>query len=70
MYTLTKNGFIFQTIRNHVVENMISSESFKPDLFYDIPTRQDAVDVVRKNGKLKVRIQLNVGEYNLHSNNV
>jgi uncharacterized protein YpbB len=44
----------FQTIKNHVVENMIASEAFKPDLYYDIQTRQDIVDVVRKDGKLKV----------------
>jgi hypothetical protein len=33
---------------------MIASEAFKPDLYYDIQTRQNVVDVVRKNGKLKV----------------
>ncbi|XP_069696631.1 transforming growth factor-beta-induced protein ig-h3-like [Periplaneta americana] len=46
--------YLIKTIKNHVVENMIASESFKPDLYYDIQTRQDVVDVVRKNGKLKV----------------
>ena len=34
---------------------MIASDAFKPDLYYDIQTRQNVVDVVRKNGKLKVR---------------
>jgi hypothetical protein len=34
---------------------MIASEAFKPELYYDIQTRQNVVDVVRKNGKLKVR---------------
>lgn len=33
----------------------MASEAFKPDLYYDIQTRENVVDVVRKNGKLKVR---------------
>jgi len=37
---------------------MIASDAFKPDLYYDIQTRQNIVDVVRKNGKLKVRPEL------------
>jgi hypothetical protein len=37
---------------------MIASDAFKPDLYYDIQTRQNIVDVVRKNGKLKVRPKL------------
>jgi hypothetical protein len=36
---------------------MIASEAFKPDLYYDIQTRQNIVDVVRKNGKLRVSYQ-------------
>jgi hypothetical protein len=39
---------------------MIGSEAFKPDLHYDIQTRQNVVDVVRKNGKLKVRSELSL----------
>jgi hypothetical protein len=37
---------------------MIASDAFKPDLYYDIQTRQNIVDVVRKNGNLKVRPEL------------
>jgi hypothetical protein len=37
---------------------MIASDAFKPDLYYGIQTRQNVVDVVRKNGKLKVRPEL------------
>ena len=37
---------------------MIASDAFKPDLYYDIQTRQNIVDVVRKNGKLKVSPEL------------
>jgi transforming growth factor-beta-induced protein len=46
--------YLTKTIKNHVAENMIASDAFKPDLYYDIQTRQNIVDVVRKNGKLKV----------------
>ncbi|PSN42321.1 hypothetical protein C0J52_18223 [Blattella germanica] len=46
--------YLTKTIKNHLVEDMIVSESFKPDLFYDIQTRQNMVDVVKKNGQLKV----------------
>ncbi|XP_066999804.1 transforming growth factor-beta-induced protein ig-h3 [Anabrus simplex] len=46
--------YLAKTIRNHVVDDMLASEAFKPDLYYDIQTRQNTVDVVRKNGKLKV----------------
>ncbi|PNF16145.1 hypothetical protein B7P43_G03285 [Cryptotermes secundus] len=47
-------AYLTKTIKNHVVDNMMASEAFKPDLYYDIQTRQNIVDVVRKNGKLKV----------------
>ncbi|XP_047103668.1 transforming growth factor-beta-induced protein ig-h3-like [Schistocerca piceifrons] len=46
--------YLQRTIKNHLVDKMMASEAFKPDLFYDVPTRQDVVDVVKKNGKLKV----------------
>nr|CAD7597941.1 unnamed protein product [Timema genevievae] len=46
--------YLTKTIKNHLVEDMFASEGFRSDLFYDVQTRQNIVDVVKKNGKLKV----------------
>nr|CAD7414106.1 unnamed protein product [Timema poppensis] len=46
--------YLTKTIKNHLVEDMFASEGFRSDLFYDVQTRQNVVDVVKKNGKLKV----------------
>ncbi|XP_063241056.1 periostin-like isoform X2 [Bacillus rossius redtenbacheri] len=48
------DSYLTRTIKNHVVENMYASEGFRSDLYYDIQTRQNMVDVFKKNGKLKV----------------
>ncbi|KAJ8882685.1 hypothetical protein PR048_014497 [Dryococelus australis] len=46
-------SYLTRTIKNHVVENMYASEGFRSDLYYDIQTRQNMVDVFKKNGKMK-----------------
>jgi uncharacterized surface protein with fasciclin (FAS1) repeats len=57
-----------KVIKNHVSTSMMSSDSFRPDLTYDLPTRQNAVGVCKRNGKIKVN-EANVLKSNIVSSN-
>jgi len=46
--------YLTKVIKNHVSSSMMGSESFKADLTYDVPTRQNAVGVCQRNGRIKV----------------
>ncbi|XP_076235758.1 transforming growth factor-beta-induced protein ig-h3 [Calliopsis andreniformis] len=48
------NSYLAKTVKNHIVDNMMISESFKPDLQYTVKTKENTVNVVRKNDKVLV----------------
>ncbi|XP_024947754.1 transforming growth factor-beta-induced protein ig-h3 [Cephus cinctus] len=52
--TKVNKDYYIRTIQNHVSENMMASEGFKPDLHYAVRTKQTTVDLVKKNDKIKV----------------
>ena len=41
----TDQAYMTKFIRNHVSSSMMSAESFRPSLTYELPTRQNAVGV-------------------------
>lgn len=48
----------FQTVKNHIAKNMLLSESFMPDLRYTVKTKENMVNIVRKNDKVLVSFLL------------
>ncbi|XP_076640726.1 periostin [Halictus rubicundus] len=51
---LEDNNYLTKTVKNHIVDNMMLSESFMPNLQYAIKTKENTVNVVRKNDKILV----------------
>nr|XP_012138267.1 PREDICTED: periostin isoform X1 [Megachile rotundata]XP_012138268.1 PREDICTED: periostin isoform X2 [Megachile rotundata] len=51
---LQDNNYLSKVMKNHIVDNMMISESFRPDLQYTLKTKGDMVYVVRKDNKVLV----------------
>lgn len=49
-------------VRNHIVDNMMISESFVPDLQYTVKTKENIVNIMRKNDKVMVNNFFNLLE--------
>jgi len=47
--------YLAKVIKNHVSSTMMAAEAFRPNLTYDLPTRQNAVGVCQRSGKMTVR---------------
>jgi uncharacterized surface protein with fasciclin (FAS1) repeats len=47
-------AYLTKVIKNHVSSSMMAADSFRPNLTYDLPTRQNAVGVCQRNGKMTV----------------
>ena len=45
----------FQTLQNHIVDNMLLAESFMPDLQYTVRTKGNPINIMRKNNRILVR---------------
>lgn len=43
-----------QTLKNHVVDDMVGTESFRENLQYTVPSRHSSLQVTRADGRLKV----------------
>ncbi|XP_076177123.1 transforming growth factor-beta-induced protein ig-h3 [Ptiloglossa arizonensis] len=48
------NNYLTKTVKNHIAKNMLLSESFMPDLRYTVKTKENMVNIVRKNDKVLV----------------
>ncbi|KAG8227972.1 hypothetical protein J437_LFUL007523 [Ladona fulva] len=62
--------YLTKTIKNHVSQNMMCTESFRPGLHYDVRTGHDALDIIRKGKKIKVNDATIVNSDLLNSNGV
>ncbi|XP_076548579.1 transforming growth factor-beta-induced protein ig-h3 [Osmia lignaria lignaria] len=51
---LQDKNYLSKVMKNHIMDNMMISESFRPDLQYTLKTKGDMVNVVRKNNKVLV----------------
>nr|XP_033321513.1 transforming growth factor-beta-induced protein ig-h3 [Megalopta genalis] len=51
---LEDNNYLTKMVKNHIVDNMMLSESFKPNLQYTVKTKENAVNVMRTNNKILV----------------
>ncbi|XP_071443553.1 transforming growth factor-beta-induced protein ig-h3-like [Hetaerina americana] len=62
--------YLTKTIKNHVSQSMMCSDSFRPGLHYNVRTGQDALDVIRKGKKIKVNGATVVNSDLINSNGV
>ncbi|ODM95792.1 Transforming growth factor-beta-induced protein ig-h3 [Orchesella cincta] len=60
---------IKSVIKNHVSQSMMASQAFRPNLTYEVPTRQNALGLCKRNGKLTVNKEANVVKQDIVSSN-
>ncbi|XP_031839644.2 transforming growth factor-beta-induced protein ig-h3 [Nomia melanderi] len=51
---LDDNNYLTKTVKNHIADNMMLSESFVPDLEYTVKTKENTVNIMRKDDKILV----------------
>ncbi|KAK3917621.1 Periostin [Frankliniella fusca] len=51
---LSNATLLARTLKNHVVDDMVGTESFRENLQYTVPSRQSSLHVTRADGHLKV----------------
>ncbi|KAE8737076.1 hypothetical protein FOCC_FOCC017466 [Frankliniella occidentalis] len=51
---LANTTLLARTLKNHVVDDMVGTESFRENLQYTVPSRQSSLHVTRADGKLRV----------------
>ncbi|XP_078048749.1 periostin [Augochlora pura] len=51
---LEDNNYLTKVVKNHIVDNMMLSESFEPNLQYTVKTKENAVNVMRTNDNILV----------------
>jgi len=62
-------SYMTKVIKNHVTQSMMASQAFRPNLTYEVPTRQNAVGLCKRNGKLTVNKDANVVKEDIVSSN-
>ncbi|CAL7936758.1 unnamed protein product [Xylocopa violacea] len=51
---LEDRNYLTKTLQNHIVDNMLLSESFMPDLQYTVRTKGNPINIMRKNDRVQV----------------